>query len=520
MSAVDVAGAQPASRRAGSGFAAVLAMVALADILMFGRAPGINVFVFAIAVAGCLLLFGRRRVTAGQALVALSAVALAAAPLAEAFSLSGLVVAMVALAALALSRAGLFPRRIVRLPEALGRYGIAMLARLPRQVFSLPKRMTRPGGLEVRRIKVWIMPLGLAACFLALFSSANPVIEAALNAIDLTLLFDFLKTTRIALWLVVAVTLVMLLRPHVLHLARRPVARVTAVLSGPDTSLFGRAALLRALVVFNILFLLQTGLDIAYLWGGVALPDGMTYAQYAHRGAYPLVATALLAAAFVLVAMRPGGPGIGDRLIRGLVHLWVGQNVLLCVSSILRLDLYVEVYSLTGLRIAAGIWMGLVALGLVLIMLRIAFDRSNQWLVAMSAAALVATLHVSAMTDFASVIARFNVTHSREMSGAGVWLDTEYLLSLGPSALPAIDLFIAADPEPWTGKAAWLRRMRPVRARQVCARAGDWRSWTFRQHRLEAYLRETAMIAGQSGIDEKGRPYYGTDHDALYSCRR
>ena len=37
------------------------------------------------------------------------------------------------------------------------------------------------------------------------------------------------------------------------------------------------------------------------------------------------------------------------------------------MSSILRLELYVEVYSLTELRIAAGIWMGLVAVGLVLI---------------------------------------------------------------------------------------------------------------------------------------------------------
>ena len=50
---------------------------------------------------------------------------------------------------------------------------------------------------------------------------------------------------------------------------------------------------------------MQTGLDLAYLWGGLALPDGMSHAEYAHRGAYPLVVTALLAAGFVLIAMRP-----------------------------------------------------------------------------------------------------------------------------------------------------------------------------------------------------------------------
>ena len=59
--------------------------------------------------------------------------------------------------------------------------------------------------------------------------------------------------------------------------------------------------------MFNALFAVQTVLDLAYLWGGVRLPDGMTYADYAHRGAYPLIATALLAAAFVLAAMRKDG---------------------------------------------------------------------------------------------------------------------------------------------------------------------------------------------------------------------
>ena len=42
-------------------------------------------------------------------------------------------------------------------------------------------------------------------------------------------------------------------------------------------------------------------------------PTASTYAAYAHRGAYPLIATALLAAGFVLVAMRPGGPAENRR---------------------------------------------------------------------------------------------------------------------------------------------------------------------------------------------------------------
>ena len=55
--------------------------------------------------------------------------------------------------------------------------------------------------------------------------------------------------------------------------------------------------MLRSLILFNLLFAVQTVLDIVYLWGNVALPADISYASYAHRGAYPLILTALIAAA-------------------------------------------------------------------------------------------------------------------------------------------------------------------------------------------------------------------------------
>ena len=155
-----------------------------------------------------------------------------------------------------------------------------------------------------------------------------------------------------------------------------PRAAVAADASDPDY-LLGEQAMSRSLMLFNALFALQTVLDLAYLWGGATLPDGMSHAEYAHRGAYPLIVTALLAAGFVLIAMRPGGPAEQSRLIRPLVLLWTGQNILLVISSMLRLDLYVAAYSLTYLRLAAFIWMVLVATGLLLILIQILLKKPN-----------------------------------------------------------------------------------------------------------------------------------------------
>src|SRR6185437_2788705 len=98
---------------------------------------------------------------------------------------------------------------------------------------------------------------------------------------------------------------------------------------------------------------------------------------------------------------------------------WIGQNVMLIVSSMLRLYRYVEVYLLTGWRIAALVWMLLVAIGLLLIVARIILEQSNGWLIRMNLIALAATLYVCAFINFDAMIADYNVTHSKEASGAG-----------------------------------------------------------------------------------------------------
>ena len=95
--------------------------------------------------------------------------------------------------------------------------------------------------------------------------------------------------------------------------------------------------------------------------------------------------------------------------MRALVFLWVGQNVLLVVSSILRLDLYVETYLLTYWRVAAFIWMLIVAVGLILIVVRIVTYRSNAWLISANLAVLALTIYVCSFVNFADLVASYNV---------------------------------------------------------------------------------------------------------------
>ena len=163
-----------------------------------------------------------------------------------------------------------------------------------------------PQWLSMNSLVAWIIPLAACFVFISLFASANPLIEYRLQQIDLRAIFDNLAPTRIGFWMVLVCAIwPLLLRRAPQMRVWRSEPRIVADHSDLE-HLFGLQAVTRSLILFNVLFALQSALDLTYLWGGATLPHGMTYAYYAHRGAYPLIATALLAAGFVLIAMRPG----------------------------------------------------------------------------------------------------------------------------------------------------------------------------------------------------------------------
>ena len=191
-----------------------------------------------------------------------------------------------------------------------------------------------------------------------------------------------------------------------------------------------------------------------------------------------------------------------SRLVRALVFLWIGQNVLLVLSSMLRLDLYVEVYSLTEWRCAAFVWMLLVAAGLILIVARIVLERTNRWLVWANAAVLALTLYICSLVDFSGTIARFNVMHSREIAGTGQPADIAYLCGLGPAALPALDMLAAkikANAKGWLPESSVYDCRQSLELRHA-ARMGDWRAWTFRGYRLNQYLDDRDARALAAGV--------------------
>ncbi|MFT4252109.1 MAG: DUF4173 domain-containing protein [Caulobacter sp.] len=372
----------------------------------------------------------------------------------------------------------------------------------PLRDFAKARRRGPGSGAALRRLPVLVLPIVGGAVFLALFTIANPVIAQAMAqwripSIDLP---------RTGFAVVVAFGAWMLLRPRFLRPrlglpAARPGAAPLPGLSVASVGL--------SLVVFNAVFALQNGLDLAFLWSRAPLPQGVTLAEYAHRGAYPLIATALLAGLFVLVALAPGSATARSAWLRRLVVLWVAQNLLLVASSILRTMDYVEVYALTRLRLAALIWMALVGLGLLLICWRMLRGKSAAWLVNANVAAAGLVLAACTVVDLGAAAAAWNVRHARELGGDGEALDVCYLERLGPSAIvPLSQLRATALPPLLAARVAWSRE---TVLNDLIPRQAQWRGWSWRgQRRLDEALliapRDRTIPVPPGTLNCRGRP--------------
>jgi hypothetical protein len=445
--------------------AIALALAALADWLFYGHRIGISVVLFAIALTFGSLLANFARLDRKQILLAGGLVLAGLVPAVEEFNAASLFFIALALGVGLLLTTNRKLRGSGEQAAALCDLyliGPFRLLRDATRVFNLPALATG--------FTVWFIPIVLGSIFVFLFASANPLIAKWISLMNPGDAPSYVNISRVLFW----ATALSIVWPFI-HVWWRRKPEVTSDLaemapqeqetSSDNIDFFGAATILRSLILFNLLFAVQTVLDVIFLWGNATLPTDISYAAYAHRGAYPLILTALLAAGFVLAATNPGGPAGRSKVIRPLVYLWVTQNVLLVASSILRLDLYVQIYLLTWWRVAAFIWMLLVAFGLLLIVARIMLNRSNEWLVCANLVTLTATLYICSLVNFAAVIADYNVVH------------------LGPQALPAIDRAIQLrgdDPSLVSRRNCLVEQQRKDMA--------SWRAWGFRSWRLQRSL--------------------------------
>lgn len=450
-------------------FVLLVALIVLGDVLVWQVVPGVSLAVFcAVLVLGAVALkpggLSRR-----QGARVLGGTFLALMPLVELVQPLSLLIAFMGLSLVLALVAGLRSRALGAAVLWIWPIGMRQGMRDLRGIGGSWKAEDLDLSLP-NLLRGWAVPLGLGGFFVVLLVAANPVADVWLEKLA-RFDPDLPDRARIAFWLLLipvvwAALSVSRMRMRMREQLRAAGVRV-AVKQGPaQIGLINPVSTARALVLFNAVFAVQTLLDMIYLYGGMGLPAGITYAEYAHRGAYPLVITALLAGGFALMCQRwvTGAP-----VLRALLMLWVAQNVALVISSEVRLSLYVEVYGLTRLRLAAAIWMGLVTVGLVMILWQVCAGFGNRWLLVRLGALGAGVLYICAWVSFDAMIAQYNLTHD-------VRQDRGYLCRLGDGAQPVIAAFDATRE---TTLCRWPASVDLPR---------DWREWGFRNWRARHSL--------------------------------
>ncbi|WRZ01380.1 DUF4173 domain-containing protein [Streptomyces sp. NBC_00481] len=200
----------------------------------------------------------------------------------------------------------------------------------------------------------------------------------------------------------------------------------------------GRVEWALPLVGLVALFAVFNAVQLAVLFGGydaVLKETGQTYAEYARQGFWQLLMATLLTLLVIVVALRwaPRTRSSDRTLVRGVLGTLCALALVVVASAVRRMDMYVEAYGLTRLRISVltmELW-----LGLVIVLIMAAGVWGARWLPRAVAAGAVAVVLAFGLASPDALIAERNVERY-ETTGR---FDLEYAKGLSADAVPALD---------------------------------------------------------------------------------
>lgn len=307
----------------------------------------------------------------------------------------------------------------------------------------------------------------------ALLAGGDPAFAAAISVIDLPKIVSHLLLWGWFSWIAAGYLRGSLVRPP-----------------GADRGLpappqFGAIEVRTVLVAVGLLFALFVAVQVRALFGGIGYVtsvSGLTFAEYARRGFFQLVAVGALTLALLLGIDWGGGLVHGARAIAWGILALLG---LILASAGYRMALYVSLYGLSPIRLYATMAIGWIAVAAAWLGVTVLCGRRDRFVAGALAAAVIWLAAVDLGNPEALVV-RVNV--ARAVAGAP--FDATYLTGLSADAVPAL---VAALPTlPAAARCDVLAGLRGTRWRRPDS--GDWRTWNLAERRAEQLV--TALGSG------------------------
>ena len=483
---------------------AALALVVAADVALWrgkdAAVGGFGAALFFVAVPALVLVAARaRRIT--LRLGAMVAMLLAvSARCAFAPGIGTLLLGFLGVFALAITMrnrstfltdvAASFGSTFVTIPQRL----VAVASGVRRHFLT-----TREGPRSVSHV---LIPAALVSTFVAIFALANPLVARWLGG--MTRVLSIPTPGRIVTWAFMLFGAVLLVRPAI----RRSSASEDADTTEPTT----RGALIvarNALIPLNVVFFVYNALDATYLWAG-APPPGVSERQYAHEGAAWLTLALALLTAVVGVMFRGSlAHDARARMSRLLAFGWLAQGLVLALGTFRRLAIHITTSGLSNIRILGMFGTGVVALGLVLVGVKLVKRYSFVWLLRRQLDSLALAVLGFAFLPTHLISAPVNVTRVMAHEYQAL-VNIEEQASEVESAAALLPLLDHDDERIRRGVAALLLNERDAIRRSVSARPG-WRDRdlaTARARRdLEAATEKLEAVLGDVERKDAIQPF-------------
>jgi Domain of unknown function (DUF4153) len=250
--------------------------------------------------------------------------------------------------------------------------------------------------------------------------------------------------------------------------------------------------------LLDLLFLAFVGIQVRYLFGGamhVQVTTGLTYAEYARRGFFELVAVATLALPLLLAAhwlLRKENPA-AERAFRVIAGLLVLLLFVVMASAVRRMRLYQFEYGQTEQRVYTTAFMAWLTVVLVWFWLTVLRGRRQRF----AAGALIAGYALVVALEVVNpdaYITRTNLERALESRT----FDAAYVSSLSADAVPDM---VAALPKLTAENSCVISKR--LLSRWPASRQSDWRTWNRSRAEAERVIDANRSTLMQYSCPEK-----------------
>lgn len=322
-----------------------------------------------------------------------------------------------------------------------------------------------------------VITIPILLLFIILFMSADLVFQKAITSI-----FDFhISSEWVGHLVLIGFIMAGFMGAFGFIFSARNQTETSA--SETNTSLrLGSVESLMLLGSVNVLFLIFIIIQFAYLFGGQNnIQDaGFTYAQYARKGFFELIAVALFTQILLWVIHKKAVHKSLTHVIHSKVFsvALIAQAIIIMLSALKRLGLYEQAYGFTGLRFFSHLfifWLGVI---FILLAYHFVSGQKERQFASLAFGTTLLFLLVANVLNPDAFIARQNIDRYRQTGK----IDLYHLGNLSADAVPQIaTLLNDRDPDMRKAAATVLYQL----GNQIESRDNGWQSTHLSRHRAQ-----------------------------------